>query len=174
TAAISCLSAVQYFSVVLPAIDPLILGITVSVLVLLGLLNWVGISESAKVSLIGALIAFLSDLVIIWTVFTHIPISEFPFLFSRMFAHASLTPSSILVGFAGSFLAFSGLESISQLSPSMKAPRKKIISIALLLVVITIGVTSPLVTILAALLQQDAAADPVLATPLLSVLGGHW
>ena len=174
TAAISCLSAVQYFSVVLPAISPFILEITISVLVLLGILNWVGISESAKVSLVGALIAFLSDLVIIWTVFTHIPVAEFPSLFARMFAHASLTPSSILVGFAGSFLAFSGLESISQLSPSMKTPRKKIISLALLLVVVTIGATSPLLTILATLLQQDAAADPVLSTQLLSLLGGHW
>ena len=174
TAAISCLSAVQYFSVVLPAIGPFILEITISVLVLLGVLNWVGISESAKVSLVGALIAFLSDLAIIWTVFTHIPVAEFPSLFARMFAHASLTPSSILVGFAGSFLAFSGLESISQLSPSMKTPRKKIISLALLLVVVTIGVTSPLLTILATLLQQSAAADPVLSTQLLSLLGGHW
>ena len=174
TAAISCLSAIQYFSVVLPAIGPFILEITIGVLVLLGLLNWVGISESAKVSLIGALIAFLSDLAIIWTVFTHIPIAEFPALFTQMFAHTSLTPSSILVGFAGSFLAFSGLESISQLSPSMKTPRKKIISLALLLVVVTIGVTSPLLTILATLLQQNAAANPVLSTQLLSLLGGHW
>ncbi len=174
TAAISCLSAVQYFSVVFPAIGPFILAITISVLVLLGVLNWIGISESAKVSLVGALIAFVSDLAVIWTVFTHIPVAEFPSLFARMFAHASLTPTSILVGFAGSFLAFSGLESISQLSPSMKTPRKKIISMALLLVVITIGVTSPLLTILATLLQQDAAADPVLSTQLLSLLGGHW
>jgi amino acid transporter len=174
TAAISCLSAIQYLSVVLPVINPFILEITIGVLVLLGLLNWVGISESAKVSLVGALIAFLSDLAIIWTVFTHIPISEFPSLFARMFAHESLTPTSILVGFAGAFLAFSGLESISQLSPSMKTPRKKIISLALLLVVITIGATSPLLTILATLLQQDAAADPVLSTQLLSLLGGHW
>jgi amino acid transporter len=174
TAAISCLSAVQYFSVVFPAIGSFILAITISVLVLLGVLNWIGISESAKVSLVGALIAFGSDLAIIWTVFTHIPVSEFPSLFTRMFAHASLTPTSILVGFAGSFLAFSGLESISQLSPSMKTPRKKIIGMALLLVVITIGVTSPLLTILATLLQQDAAADPVLSTQLLSLLGGHW
>src|SRR5690242_16099758 len=83
TAAISCLSAVQYFSVVVPAIGPYILVITISVLLLLGLLNWVGISESAKVSLVGALIAFLSDLVIIWTVFTHIPITAFPFLRSE-------------------------------------------------------------------------------------------
>ncbi|HEY6410107.1 MAG TPA: APC family permease, partial [Ktedonobacteraceae bacterium] len=174
TAAISCLAAVQYFSVVFPAMGPFILEITISVLVLLGVLNWIGISESAKVSLVGALIAFVSDLAVIWTVFIHIPVSEFPSLFARMFAHASLTPTLILFGFAGSFLAFSGLESISQLSPSMKAPRRKIISLALLLVVITIGVTSPLLTILATLLQQDAAADPVLSTQLLSLLGGHW
>ena len=174
TAAISCLSAIQYFSVVLPALTPFVLGIAIGVLLLLGLLNWVGISESAKVSLVGALIAFVSDLAIIWTVFTHIPITEFPFLFAKMFEHASLAPASILVGFAGSFLAFSGLESISQLSPSMKTPRKKIIGMALFLVVVTIGVTSPLLTLLATLLQQDAAADPVLSTQLLSLLGGHW
>lgn len=174
TAAISSLSALHYFSVVFPVIGPYVLEITIAVLALLGLLNWIGISESAKVSLVGALIAFFSDLAIIWTVFTHIPLAEFPLLFAGMFTHASLTPTSILVGFAGSFLAFSGLESISQLSPAMKTPRKKIISLALLLVVVTIGVTSPLLTMLATLLQQDAAADPVLSTQLLSLLGGHW
>lgn len=174
TAAISCLSAIQYFSVVFPAIGPYVLVITISVLLLLGLLNWVGISESAKVSLIGALVAFLSDVAIIWTVFSHVPITEFPALFASMFGHVSLTPTSILVGFAGAFLAFSGLESISQLSPSMKLPRKKIISLALLLVVITIGVTSPLLTMLSTLLQKDAASDPVQSAQLISLLGGHW
>lgn len=174
TAAISCLSAIQYFSVVVPAIGPFILEITIGVLLLLGLLNWVGISESAKVSLIGALVAFVSDLAIIWTVLTHIPLSAFPALFARMFSHASLTPASLLVGFAGAFLAFSGLESISQLAPVMKSPRKKVIGLALLFVVLTIGITSPLLTILSTLLQQQEAADPVTSTQLLSLLGGHW
>src|SRR5690348_16333920 len=44
TAAISCLSAMQYLSVVLPAVTPFLLWITIGVLALLGLLNWVGIS----------------------------------------------------------------------------------------------------------------------------------
>jgi amino acid transporter len=174
TAAISCLSAIQYLSVVVPAISPFLLEITIGVLVFLGLLNWIGISESAKVSLIGAIIAFFSDLAIIWTVFTHIPLSAFPALFGSMFAHASLTPVSLLIGFASAFLAFSGLESISQLSPVMKTPRKKVISLALLLVVLTIGVTSPLLTILSTLLQQKEASDPVVSTQLISLLGGHW
>src|SRR5258708_9864787 len=83
TAAISSLSGMQYLSVVIPAlgrptivvplygsVQVLLLLITIVVLVLLGILNWIGISESAKVSLVGAVIAFASDIVILFTVFT--------------------------------------------------------------------------------------------------------
>ena len=131
-------------------------------------------SESAKVSLVGAVIAFISDIAILFTVFTHISFSAFLALIPEMFAHHSLTPVLFLTGFAGSFLAFSGLESISQLSPVMKTPRKKVASIALLLVVLTIGLTSPLLTIFSTLLQPQEAADPVLSTQLISLLAGHW
>src|SRR5579859_7351619 len=62
TAAISCLSGILYLSVVLPALLPFALEITIGTLVLLGILNWIGISASAKVSLVGASIAFLSDI----------------------------------------------------------------------------------------------------------------
>src|SRR5437868_12421965 len=174
TAAISCLSGMLYLSVVLPAIGPFALEIAIGVLVLLGILNWVGVSESAKVSLVGAVIAFASDVAILVTVFTHMSFSSFLSLFPRMFAHEKLTGVSILIGFAGSFLAFSGLESISQLSPVMKTPRKKVAGMALLLVVLTIGITSPLLTMLSTLLQPHEANDPVLSNQLISLLGGHW
>src|SRR5437588_853704 len=175
TAAISCLSGIFYLSVVAPAIGPpLALRITVGVLILLGILNWVGISESAKVSLVGAVIAFLSDIAILVTVFTHISLPAFFALIPDMFSNHTLTPISILIGFAGSFLAFSGLESISQLSPVMKTPRKKVAGMALLLVVLTIGLTSPLLTMLSTLLQPQEAADPVKNSQLISLLAGHW
>src|SRR6266702_3029489 len=64
TAAISSLSGMQCLSVVIPAlgrptiviplygpVQVLLLLITIAILVLLGILNWIGISESAKVSL---------------------------------------------------------------------------------------------------------------------------
>src|SRR5713101_8174155 len=137
TAAISCLSGMQYLSVVVPALDSSIvqvwfgpvhlslLAMTIGVLVLLGILNWMGIRESAKVSLVGAVIAFLGDIAILITVFTHLSFSEFISLFPKMFEHYSLTPAVLLVGFAASFLSFSGLESISQLAPVIKTPRKR-------------------------------------------------
>jgi len=174
TASISCLSGILYFSVVVPAIGPNVVWITIGMLVLLGLLNWVGISESAKVSLVGAVIAFVSDLAVLFTVFTHISFAEFLSLFPKMFEGRPITPLFILTGFAGSFLAFSGLESISQLSPVMKTPRKKVAGIALLIVVLTIGITSPLLTMLSTVLQPQAAADPIQNSQLISLLGGHW
>jgi amino acid transporter len=179
TAAISCLSGMLYLSVVVPIIGPVALWITVVVLVLLGLLNWVGIKESARVSLVGAIVAFASDLVILFTVFTHISLAEFFALFGEMFRGRALTPTSILVGFAGSFLAFSGLESISQLAPVLRMPRRKVTGRALLLVVLTIGLTSPLLTMLSTLLVTDKAGhplatDPVLSAQIISLLGGKW
>src|SRR5579863_4602482 len=182
TAAISCLSGMLYLSVVLPAIGPqtmflglsITLWITLIILVLLGILNWVGVSESARVSMVGAIIAFASDIAILVTVFSHISLPEFLSLFPGMFSGKTLTPVTLLVGFAGSFLAFSGLESISQLSPVMKLPRKAVGKAALFLVILTVGLTSPLLTVLSTLLLPKEAADPVLSSQIISLLGGHW
>src|SRR5215471_16803312 len=175
TAALSCLSGMIYLSVVIPAMNPIHLEITIAVLMLLGILNWYGISESAKVSLVGAIIAFVSDLAILVTVFTHISFSQFIALIPQMFAHHSLAPISILIGFAASFLAFSGLESISQLSPVMKTPRKRVAGIALLLVVLTIGITSPLLTMLTTLILPSSVLEsPTQSAQVVSLLAGNW
>src|SRR2546430_392243 len=46
TAALSCLAGILYLSVVFPVIGPFALEITIGTLVLLGILNWVGVSAS--------------------------------------------------------------------------------------------------------------------------------
>ncbi len=175
TAAISCLSGILYLSVVITAITPSIaLWITIGILILLGILNWVGISESAKVSLVGAVIAFLSDLAILFTVFSHLSFAQFLDLIPKMFTTHTLTFQSFLVGFAGSFLAFSGLESISQLSPVMKQPHKRVAGIALLLVVLTVGLTSPLLTMFSTLLLPAQAGNEVQSAQIISLLAGAY
>ena len=186
TAAISCLSGMQYLSVViiplgamtfipgLGNIQLLILVVTIIILVLLGLLNWIGISESAKVSLVGAVIAFVSDLAILVTVFSHISLAQFFALVPQVFAGRPLTIGTFLAGFAGSFLAFSGLESISQLSPVMKQPHRRVAGIAMTLVVVTVGLTSPLLTFFSTLLLPQAAGDSIQSAQIISLLAGHW
>ena len=175
TAAISSLSGILYLSVVIPAIEPFALMATIGTLVLLGILNWFGIGASAKVSLVVAVVAFLSDIALLLTVFAHLSIPPFLSLFPSMFAGHALTPMTILIGLGSSFLAFSGLESISQLSPVMKSPRKRVSGIALALVVLTVGLTSPLLIMFSTLLlPKNVVGDPVLSSQMISLLGGHW
>jgi amino acid transporter len=177
TAAISSLSGLQYFSVVLPKIAPLVLPCTLVLLVLLGLLNWWGITESAIVSATGAVIAFVSDIAILIAVFIQEPFERILHVFTEVFSNSHLGGITLLTGFAGAFLAFSGLESISQLSPVMKTPRKRTGRLAMMLVVITIAITSPLLTIFSTTLLVDnyqaihQTPDP---TQYISLLGGQY
>jgi amino acid transporter len=175
TAAISSLSGLSYFAVVLPGITPSILVLTIAVLIALGVLNWWGITESATVSATFAIIAFVCDVAILIAIFTQVPFQTILDLIPLMFSGKSLTGLALLTGFAGSFLAFSGLESISQLSPVMKTPRKRTSRLAMLLVVLTIGITSPLLTMFCTiLLPGSVVSDPNQASQLLSILGGQF
>lgn len=172
TAAISALSGLTYLSVVVPVSDHfLILVSTLVVLVLLGVLNWWGVSESATVSAVGAVIAFTSDIAIVLQVLLHVPLATLLHLIPEMFEGRPLTPLALVTGFAGSFLAFSGLESISQLSPVMKTPRKRTSRLALLIVVLTVGVTSPLLTLFATTLLDASKDNP---DQFISLLGGTY
>jgi Acyl-CoA dehydrogenase, C-terminal domain len=57
-----------------------------------------------------------------------------------------------------------------KLSPVMKLPRRNVGKLALFLVILTIGLTSPLLTMLSTLLLPKAAADPVLLSYIISLL----
>jgi len=52
----------------------------------------------------------------------------------------------LLVGFGAAWLAFSGLESISQLSPAMRFPLRRTTRMAMLAVVVTMVLTAPVLT----------------------------
>jgi amino acid transporter len=188
TSAISSLSGLIYFETVIPRIAPYVLFITLVVMALLGVLNWYGIKESAGVSMVIASIAFISDILILFFVFIHVPPGTVLAIFRDMFTSAPLTPVSLLVGFAGAFLAFSGLESISQLSPVMRLPRRKTVRAALTIVVLTVAITSPLLTLFSTTLLTDPRYAPLLRFPaygvkanpdqfislLAGAFGGQW
>ncbi len=147
TASLSSLSGIIYLQVIIQSIKPIVLPLTILALVLLGLLNLWGIKESAGVSAVAATVAFLGDLVVLGVVFTHVPFGMILRVFQEVFTIRQLTGVTLLTGYAGAFLAFSGLESISQLAPVMRVPRKRVSGVALLLVVLTVGLTSPLLTV---------------------------
>jgi hypothetical protein len=80
-----------------------------------------------------------------------------------------LTPVLLLTGFGAAFLAFSGLESVAQLAPAMREPRKRTAFRAMTAVVLTMAITSPLLTLWSTTLL-DPKADP---NQFISLLGAQ-
>ena len=80
-----------------------------------------------------------------------------------------LTPLLLITGYGAAFLAFSGLESIAQLAPAMREPRRTVAYRAMGAVVLTMAITSPLLTLWSTTLL-NANADP---NQFISLLGAH-
>jgi amino acid transporter len=174
TAAISADSGLHYLSAVLHDVAPFVLVLAVVVIALLGVLNWWGIKQSAIVSLVVAVVACASDLVILAAVLLNVPVHAIGQAFAELLSPA-LTPVTLLTGFAGAFLAFSGLESVSQLSPVMRLPRRRTVTVALALVFVTVGLTSPLLTIFSTTLLTTCTPQFTLCSPqvLHAALAAH-
>ncbi|MBJ7596761.1 MAG: hypothetical protein DLM67_02615 [Candidatus Nephthysia bennettiae] len=116
-----------------------------------------------------AVSAGMGQLVVVVAVVLHLGLARALATFPLMFSGSRLTPLTVLTGYAGAFLAFSGLESIAQLSPAMAEPRARVARVAMGLVVISVGITSPLLTLWSTTLLDARNVDP---NQFISILGG--
>jgi amino acid transporter len=177
TSAISSVSAFQYIGSVVPFFQNHIELAAGAGLVLLGAINIIGIRESATLALYMAIASLITNLVVIGVVATHMTPEQWALAGQQLTAVRGLPVHKALAGFAGAWLAFSGLESISQLSPAMRLPIRRTAGYAILLVVITVGVTSPLLTVMATAGLSESVKQThsnAFISELGSSFGGPW
>lgn len=169
TSSLSAVSGVTYLGTVFPRLLDLLVPLTVAALVVIAVLNLNGISADAKVTAVIAATALLSQLAVVVVVVAHAGIGGAFGAVPTVLAHP---PASValLTGYAGAFLAFSGLESISQLSPAMATPRRRVAPRAMVLVVVTVALTSPLLTLWSTTLLDTTHSDP---NQFISLLAGY-
>ena len=148
TAAISAVSGFHYIGSVLLFVDTRIVLMACLGLIALAALNIIGVRESATVALGMAVMALLVNLtVILWSLST-LSLAQWSQAGETLLPTTQMSPHSILVGFGAAWLAFSGLESISQLSPTMRLPLRRTARWSMIAVIITMIVTSPVLTLL--------------------------
>jgi amino acid transporter/nucleotide-binding universal stress UspA family protein len=148
TAAISSVSAFHYVGSVLPFLDDHIVILACLGLLALAILNIVGIRESATVALVMATAAFMVNIVVIAFSAKELSVSQWANAWQTLSPGHDMSVHSLLVGFGSAWLAFSGLESISQLSPTMRFPLRRTARRAMLAVIATMIITSPLLSLL--------------------------
>src|SRR5919109_420211 len=149
TTAISSVSGFQYIGSIFPFLDDHIVLLSCLGVGVLAALNIIGIRESATVSLVMACAAFVIDLIVIGAALISMDAAEWRTIRTHLGTGRGLSAHELLVGFAAAWLAFSGLESISQLSPAMRFPLRRTTRWAMAAVIITMIMTSPILTALA-------------------------
>ena len=160
TAAISAVSGLQYLAGLFPALDHwLVPGASVAI-VLLGILNYIGVRESAILTVVLAIASFGVNVIVLTTVSVQLDAAQWQLVLDQFKSVAALPPWPLLVGFSGSWLAYSGLESISQIAPALKPPREKTALRAMMLVMAAILLTSPLATALETALLKASEVNP--------------
>ena len=169
TAALSALSGVLYLAVVMPSLLNVALYATVGALIALGILNLLGIKESARTTAIFACLAGGGQVLVVIATAIYLGPAGVLHSFSSITHGPPLTPILLLTGYGAAFLAFSGLESVAQLAPAMREPRKRVAFRAMTAVVVTMAITSPLLTLWSTTLL-DPHADP---NQFISLLGAH-
>ena len=143
TAAISSVSGFHYLASVIPSLAPSVVALSIAGLLVLCCLNIIGIRESATVAFVMAVSAFVVNVVLVVIVALGMTPEQWSTIGHQARAITTLDWKSALIGFGGAWLAFSGLESLNQLSPAMRLPLQRTSHRAMLAVVVTMLVTSP-------------------------------
>jgi amino acid transporter/nucleotide-binding universal stress UspA family protein len=146
TTAISTVSGVQYIGSAFPSLDPYVVLLACLGVGVLATLNIIGIRESATVSLVMAGAALIVNLAVIGTAVAFMDGQQWKDVLTHLGRGKDLSSYELLVGFSAAWLAFSGLESISQLSPNMRFPLRRTTRWAMAAVIVTIVITSPILT----------------------------
>lgn len=143
TAALSSTSGFHYLASVLPFLAPYVTPLAIAGLIVLAIINVIGIKESAMVALTMAVAAFAANIVLVVLVSVRMTPEQWWTIWEQARQIGQLDWQRVLIGYGGAWLAFSGLESLNQLSPAMKLPLKRTTSKTMLAVVITMLLTSP-------------------------------
>lgn len=161
TSAVSSVSGVHYLASVWGGLDEHVTLVAITALVGLAALNIVGVRESASLAFLMALCAVGIDLFVIATAGWSLRDDPRGWsIVTNSFSRASeVSAKTFVIGFAGAWLAFSGLESISQLSPAMRLPIKATARRGMWWVVVSVLLTSPLLTLFSIELLDQATKD---------------
>jgi amino acid transporter len=175
TIAISVVTALHYIAVIRPFAHEVSV-LSVAAILLLGTLHWVGVRELPRLALAMAVAALACEAALVAAVLTEVPAVHWVSLWSNVQELVSNRWTETATGFAAAWLAFSGLESLGQLAPALREPRRRVLRIVAVLIVVSLVVTVPVFTVIAIEAAQTRfiGPHPALLAVVAQAYGGRW
>jgi amino acid transporter len=146
TIALSTVTAMHYLATINPFWPDRALVSSLVAILIIGLLSWSGPRLVARLSLVAGLAAMAVHAWLFWTVVFKLPPAAWTEMVADVGRLGSLNLTDLATGFAGAWLAYSGLESLGQLAPAVREPRRKVIRTASALLVGSVLITVPVFT----------------------------
>lgn len=131
-------------------------------LLLLGVVNTIGLRESAALSLVMASASLVTNIavVVVTAADLGLDMERWRALAGAVFdGVGDLGRQEMLIGFGAAWLAFSGLETMSQLAPVIREPLRRTARMTMVSVVVTVLLTSPTLAVLSVGLLPTAGGE---------------
>ena len=174
TITISVVTALHYIAAIRPFAYEIPL-LSVVALLGLGFLNWIGVRELSRLALAFAISSLVVEAALVVAVLRHVDPTAWVGLRGQLTQMAGERWDEAAAGFAAAWLAFSGLESLGQLAPALREPRRRVIRIVAGMVVISLVATVPAFT--AVVIEGAKAAhvenQPALLAAVAQAYGGR-
>jgi amino acid transporter len=173
TISISVVSALQYIAVLRPWPHEIEI-LSALAIAGLGFLHLIGVRELARLALLLGLATLAVEGVLVASVVAQLGPADWADLLAHL-RFPKVGWSQGASGFAAAWLAYSGLESLGQLAPAVREPRRRVIRITVALVVGSMVVTVPLFTALAVEAAEAShfRPQPALLAPVALAYGGR-
>src|SRR6266540_1860168 len=174
TIAISAVTALHYIAATQPFAYEIPVLSVVAILIL-GFLNWIGVRELSRLALAFALATLALELTLAVAVVAKVDPTTWLGLRGQLTQMAGERWDEAAAGFAAAWLAFSGLESLGQLAPALREPRRRVIRIVAGLVVVSLVGTVPAFTAIAIEGARAAHVEnqPALLAAVAEIYGGR-
>jgi amino acid transporter/nucleotide-binding universal stress UspA family protein len=122
---------------------------SVAAVLFVGFASWIGVRGVARLTLVAAVAALAVHVALLAAVVARFRPSDWADLFTNVTQLRHLGWTETATGFAAAWLAYSGLESLSQIAPALREPRQRVIRVTTVLLVASVLITVPVLTAVA-------------------------
>jgi amino acid transporter len=174
--ALTVVTAMSYIAALNPPWPHSVRILSIAGVLFVGLVSWLGTRGIARLILVVSLAAMGAHVALLVAVAARLQPADWADLFTNVTKLRHLPWAELATGCAAAWLAYSGLETLSQVAPALREPRSKVIRTATILVVASVLVTVPVFTAVAveaATARHIEAQSALLAAVALDFGGRH-
>jgi amino acid transporter/nucleotide-binding universal stress UspA family protein len=147
--ALTVVTAAHYLATLHPPWPFSVPVFSLAAVLFVGFASWIGVREVARLTLVVAVAAFGVHIALLAAVVARFRPADWAELFTNVAKLSGLRWTETATGLAAAWLAYSGLESLSQIAPALREPRRKVIGVTTVLLVASVLITVPVLTAVA-------------------------